>query len=204
MRVLVLAATGKLGRAITERLANNGHVVRGFIRRLPDQSLSIPNVEYFQGNALEAESVSMALSGQEVVVNAIGSGTLRKNTVETYTTRVVLDVLNRAGISRYIAMSSGMVSPVSFVFDRLIKPIIFRNLFREHVEREALIRATNLNWTIVRPSRLTDRPARGYVESTTERPKGPITISRKDVADFVSKVIAQDLYHRQAVFLVSQ
>lgn len=204
MRVLVLAANGKLGRAITDRLANKGHIVRGFVRHLRDQSVSIPSVEYFQGNALEAESVSVALSGQEVVVNAIGSGTLRKNTVETDTTRVVLDALNRNGISRYIAMSSGMVSPVSFVFDQIIKPIIFRNLYREHVEREALIRATNLDWTIVRPSRLTDRPARGYVESTSARPRGPITISRNDVADFVSRVIAQDLYHREAVFLVSQ
>jgi putative NADH-flavin reductase len=189
---------------IAERLAHDGQAVRGFVRHLPDQNASRPRIEYFQGNALETDSILAALPGQDIVVNAIGSGTLKKNSVETDTTRAVLAALSRTRIRRYIAISSGMVAPVSFVFDRVIKPILFRNLYREHIERESLIRATALNWTIIRPSRLTDRPARGYVESTTARPDGPIAISRSDVADFISKVVAEDLYHRQAVFLVSR
>jgi uncharacterized protein YbjT (DUF2867 family) len=139
-----------------------------------------------------------------VLVNTIGPSTIKRNTVETATTRVVLEALARAGAVRYVAMSSAMVAPVSFVFDRIVRPLIFRNLYREHREKEALILSTNLDWTIVRPSKLTDLPAKGYVESTTVRPKGPITISRYDVADFISKVISQDLYHREAVFLVSR
>jgi uncharacterized protein YbjT (DUF2867 family) len=204
MRVLVLAAHGKLGRVVAERLDADGHEVRGFVRRLPDKSATTRQIEYFQGNALEQETVFAALSGQEVVVNTIGPGTIKKNTVETATTRVVLQALARTSVVRYIAMSSAMVAPVSFVFDRIVKPLIFRNLYREHCEKEALVRSTNLDWTIVRPSKLTDRLAKGYIESTTVRPKGPITISRGDVADLVSKVIIQRLYVRQAVFLVSR
>lgn len=204
MRILVLAANGRLGRVVANRLAHDGLAVRGFVRRPPEPNASIPGLEYVQGDALDAESVTAALSDQDIVINAIGSGTLRRNTVETDTTRIVLDALRLTRVTRYIAISSGMVAPVSFVFDRIIKPVIFRNLYREHIEREALIRATNLDWTIIRPSRLVDRPARGYVESTTVRPSGPITISRSDVADFISKVVAQNLYHHQAVFVVSR
>jgi len=204
LRALVLGANGQLGKAVAQRLAADGHQVRGFVRRLPEQSASISQIEYFQGNAIEQKSVLAALSGQDVVVNAIGSGTLRRNTVETDTARVVLKALSHTDITRYIAMSSGMVTPVSLLFDKVIKPIVFRNLYREHREVEALVRATHLDWTIVRPAKLTNRPPRGYIESVTNRPRGPIAISRSDVADFIAKAIAQDLYHCQAVFLVSR
>jgi uncharacterized protein YbjT (DUF2867 family) len=204
MRVVVLAANGQLGEPVAKKLAADGHQVRGFVRHLPEQSASDLQIEYFQGDALNEESVMAAVAGQDAAVNAIGGGTLRKNTVETDTTRVVLKVLREAGIKRYIAMSSGMVAPVSFVFDRIIKPLVFRNLYRQHIEREALVRGTELDWTIVRPARLTNKAARGYIESVAERPRGPISIGRNDVADFISKVIAQQLYYRQAVFLVSK
>jgi uncharacterized protein YbjT (DUF2867 family) len=108
------------------------------------------------------------------------------------------------GIKRYIALSAAIVADVSFIFDRIIRPLIFRNLYREHREVENLIRASSLDWTIVRPPKLTNRPPRSYIESVVKRPRGPITISRTDVADFISKVIAEDLYHQQAVFLTSR
>ena len=108
-----------------------------------------------------------------MVVNAIGSGTLGRNTVETDTTRAVLEALSRTGIMRYNAMSSGMVAPVSFVFDRIIKPPFFRNVYREQREKEALIRATNLDWTIVRLSKLTDRPERVTLNQRQRGPKDP-------------------------------
>ncbi len=204
MRILVLGANGRLGKVIAERLADDGHDVRGLVRRVPGQGASVPRIEYVEGDALEEPSLHMALAGQDIVMNAIGSGTLRRNTVETDTTRAVLQALSHGTTRRYIAMSSGMVAPVSFVFDRIIKLLIFRNVYREHRTLEALVRASNLDWTIVRPSRLTDRPARGYIESATARPRGPISITRRDVADFISKVVAQDLYHCEAVFLVSR
>jgi uncharacterized protein YbjT (DUF2867 family) len=68
MRVLVLAAHGKLGRVVAERLAADGHEVRGFVRRLPDKRAAT-QIEYFQGDAFEQESVFAALSGQDLIVN---------------------------------------------------------------------------------------------------------------------------------------
>jgi uncharacterized protein YbjT (DUF2867 family) len=204
MRVLVLGANGQLGRVVAEKLVIEGHQVRGFARRIPAGEDRLPHAEYFEGDALNENSILKALSGQDVVVNTIGSGTLRKNTVETDTTRLVLKAMIQTPIKKYIAMSAGMVAPVSFVFDHIIRPLFFGNLYREHREVEDLVRASNLDWTIVRPPKLTNRPARGYVESTDARPKGPITFSRSDVAAFISKVIANKLYWHQAVFLTSR
>jgi uncharacterized protein YbjT (DUF2867 family) len=97
-----------------------------------------------------------------------------------------------------------MVVPVSFFFDRIVRPLFLSNLYREHRLVEELVRASDLDWTIVRPPRLSSRPPRGYFEGIDERPKGPISLSRADVSDFISKVLANGAYRLQAVFLTSR
>lgn len=203
MNVLVLGANGQLGRAIVAKLASEGHRVRAFMRRT-DVEVNWPNVELFRGDATDEISIVEASKGQDAVVNAIGSGTIRRNTIESDTTRVTLRALARTPIKKYIAMSAGMVVPVSFAFDNIVRPLFLGNLYREHRLVEDLVRASDLDWTIVRPPRLSNRPSRGYLESTVKRPKGRITLSRIDVADFISKALATDAFQHQAVFLTSR
>lgn len=203
MKVLVLGANGQLGSTVVARLARDGHHIRAFMRR-PDADVERPKVELFRGDATDEMSVVAAAMGQDAVVNAIGSGTIRRNTIESDTTRVVLRALACTPVQRYIAMSAGMVAPVSFIFDRVIRPLLLGNLYREHRRVEELVRASNLNWTIVRPPRLSNRPPSGYLEATDERPKGRISLSRADVADFIAKALATNAYRHQAVFLTSR
>jgi len=203
VNILVLGANGQLGRAVVARLAGDSHRVRAFMRH-PDASTGRPNIELFRGDATDETAAVAASRGEDAVVNTIGSGTVRRNTIESDTTRVILRALARTPVKRYIAMSAGMVAPVSFVFDNIIRPLLLGNLYREHRLVEKLVRSSDLDWTIVRPPRLSNRPPRGYLEATTERPRGPIIISRADVADFIAKVLANDAYRHQAVFLTSR
>lgn len=145
-----------------------------------------------------------AAAGQDALVNTIGSRTLKTNTVESDTTRTAVDAATAAGLRRYIGMSAGMVAPISFVFDHIVRPIFFRNLMREHLAVEQIIRASGLDWTIVRPSRLSNKPPSGYVASVETRPRGPISISRADVAAFITSELEHCQYIGQAVFLMSK
>jgi uncharacterized protein YbjT (DUF2867 family) len=203
MNVLVLGANGRLGRVVVAKLAEEGHRVTAFMRH-PAASANRPNVKLFYGDATDETSIFAAAKGQDAVVNAIGSGTIRRNTVESDTTRAILRALARTTVKRYIAMSAGMVVPVSFFFDRIVRPLFLSNLYREHRLVEELVGASDLDWTIVRPPRLSSRPPRGYLEGTAERPRGPISLSRADVSDFISKVLAIGAYRHQAVFLTSR
>lgn len=202
-RILVLGAGGQLGRAVVARLAQDGYRVRAF-QRHPATMDPGPAVEMVLGDALDGAAVARAAAGQATVINAIGSGTIRRNTVESSTTAAVLAALRHAGPRRYIGISAGMVTSVSFAFDHLIRPLVFGNLYREHLAVERLIRESGLDWTIVRPTRLVNRPSRGYVETTGLRPDGPVNISRTDVAAFVAKEVCACQYLQQAVFLVSR
>jgi putative NADH-flavin reductase len=122
MNILVLGASGQLGRVVVAKLASQGHRVTAFMRS-PDSSASRSNVRLFHGDAIDEGLVFAAAEGQHAVVNTIGGGTIRRNTIESDTTRVVLRALVRTTIRRYIAMSAGMVAPVSFVFDNIVRPL---------------------------------------------------------------------------------
>jgi uncharacterized protein YbjT (DUF2867 family) len=200
---VVLGAGGQLGQAVTTRLAMDGLQVRAFQRRAsevpPEQG-----VEVVLGDARDRDAVERALENQDAVINTIGSGTLRRNTVESDTTAAVLAAVQRRGPRRYVGMSAGLVADVSFVFDHLIRPLILGNLYREHVAVEKLIRATDLDWTIVRPSRLINAPPRGYVEASEKLPRRTMNTTRADVAAFIAKELRDGHYVRQAVFVVSE
>lgn len=203
VRVLVLGAGGQFGRAVVTRLAQDGYLVRAFQRR-PPETEPFPAVDVFLGDALDRDAVARAAAGEDAVVNAIGSGTLRRNTVESDTTAAVLAVLQRTGPRRYVGMSAGLVAEISFLFDHLIRPLVLGNLYREHVAVERLIRQADLDWTIVRPTRLVIAPARGYVEATDRLPRRTMNTTRADVAAFIAKELRQGRYLRQAVFVASQ
>jgi uncharacterized protein YbjT (DUF2867 family) len=190
--VLVLGAGGQLGQAVVARLGQEGYRVSAFQRRLPAGEAA--GLEVFLGDALDRDAVARAAASQDAVVNAIGSGTLRANTVESDTTAAVLAVLQRTGPRRYVGMSAGLVADISFVFDHLIRPLILGNLHREHVAVERLIRQSDLDWTIVRPTRLVNAPARGYLEATDRLPRRTMSTSRADVAAFIAKELREGRY----------
>jgi dihydroflavonol-4-reductase len=113
MRVLVTGATGKVGQAIASALLDRGDQVRALVRD-PNRAASIlpAGIEPFRGDALEPETLAVAVEGCELVfnsmgmpeqwvrdeaifdrVNAVGSGELAKSA-------------KRAGVRRFIHTST--------------------------------------------------------------------------------------------------
>ncbi len=82
------------------------------------------------------------------------------------------------------------------MFGALLKPV-----FKDHELQESLVRASGLDWTIVRPGAFTDGPANGgYKENfpPTERNLS-LKIPRADIARFLTKQVADLTYLGRAV-----
>jgi len=144
-----------------------------------------------------------AVRGLDAVVNVIGGGTLRRNDVAASATAVVVPIVEAAGVKRYIAMSAGMVALDRPFFKYVLRPLIFRHILAEHNRVEAIVRASSLDWTIVRPTALTNHPAKGYVASLDLQPGSFIT-TRADVAAFIADELGANGYVRQAAFVASR
>src|SRR5262249_54444335 len=141
-----------------------GHSVRAVVRRPPDSAFD-SSIEIRIADARDKTQVCAAIAGADVVVNTIGGGTLRKNDVESNTTAIAVAAAQEVPVKRYIAMSAAMVALDWKLFKYVLRPLVFRNILAEHVRVEEIVKATSLNWTIVRPPRLTTGPAKGYLAS---------------------------------------
>jgi len=202
MRVVVLGAAGQLGREVVRALLMRGRTVAAAVRRPPDPSLS-SSVEVRLADARNKTKIGAAIFGFDAVVNVIGGGTLRRNDVASTATAAVIAAAQEVGVDRYIAISAGMVALDWPLFKYLLKPLIFRHILAEHRRVEEIVRASRLNWTILRPSALTNQSARGYVASLELQPRAFMT-TRADVAAFIADELKSNKYVRHAVFIASR
>ena len=202
MRVVVLGAAGQLGREVVRALIARGHTVRAGVRRPPDPALP-SSVETRIANARNKNEARAAMSGFDAVVNVIGGATLRRNDVASSASAVVVAAAQEVGAKRYIAISAGMVALDWPLFKYVLHPLVFRHILAEHRRVEEIVRSSALDWTIVRPSALTNRPPTGYVASLELQRRAFVT-ARGDVAALIADELESGKYIRKAVFIASR
>jgi len=201
MRVAVLGGNGQLGREVVRALVTRGYTVAAVVRH-PAIALVPASVEVRMADARDRIAVTKAIHGFEAVVNVVGGGTLRRNDVASSTSAVVVAAAQDAGVNRYFAMSAGMVALDWPLFKYVLRPLIFRHILAEHRRVEDIVRASTLEWTIVRPSALTNHLAQRYDASLELQPRA-FTTSRADVAAFIADELDNNVYVRHAVFVTS-
>lgn len=202
MRIVVVGAAGPLGREVVRTLLVRGHSVRAAVRRPPDPAFD-GAVEVKLADARNEEQIRSAIRGFDAAVSVIGGGTLRRNDVASSACAVVVPAAHEVGVRRYIAMSAGMVALDWPFFKYILRPLIFRHILAEHRRVEEIVRASTLDWTIVRPTALTNQPPRGYHASLDLQSRSFMT-TRGDVAAFIADELERNNYVRRAVFIASK
>jgi uncharacterized protein YbjT (DUF2867 family) len=183
MRVVVAGGHGKIALILSRLLAARGDEVVGLIRNPAHAG----GVEATGARAVvcDLESVTAAdlaahLAGADAVVFAAGagpgSGTARKDTVDRGASVLLADAATAAGVRRYVQISSINAdnAPPPGTDD------VFAAYLRAKKAAEDDLRARPLDWTILRPGRLTDDPPAGTVRLAPKVDSGAVT--RADVA----------------------
>ncbi len=196
MKLLVLGATGGTGKAIVRAAQTAGHEVTILVRT-PEKAQDLSGARVIAGNALDPKAVAEALTGCDAVISALGTpvSPFKEVRLLSSATRILVDEMHKQGVSRLLAIT-GMGAGDSaghggFFFDRVFKPLMLRRVYQDKDRQEAIIRESGLAWTIVRPSVLNDKPAKGQVRAMvdlTDFHGG--TISRVDVARFILDELA--------------
>ena len=208
MNVLVLGATGGTGRAIVRAALAKGHTVTALVRS--PHAADLPGARVVQGDARDAAAVDRALIGCEGVISAIGTSIspFREVTVLSEATRVLLGAMGRGQVRRLVCIT-GVGAGDSrghggFLYDRLFHPLLLRRVYADKDRQEAAIRASNLDWVIVRPVMLTNGAGTGHMQATTDLDgiHGG-SIPRKDVATFVVAQLDDDAWLRRTPLLRS-
>lgn len=200
MKVLILGATGSIGRHLVPQALARGHEVTALVRDSRRLRETGPGMRVIEGDALDAAAVDRAVQGQDAVIYALGTRQLFKpTTLFSDSTRILIAAMERHGVRRLVAIT-GVGAGDSrghggFLYDRVFFPLLLVRVYADKDRQEALIRQSGLDWVILRPAIFTNGPRRGGLRAETELAGVTIRkISRADVASFTLDQLSDDRY----------
>ena len=183
MRVVIAGGHGQIALRLTRQLSGGGHEVVGLVRN-PEH---VADIEAAGGRGIvldlehaDVPAVAAELAGADASVFAAGagpgSGVARKDTVDRAAAELFAKAAEDTGVRRHVQVSA-------MGLDRADDPgtePVFAAYLRAKRAAEDDLRGRDLDWTIVRPGRLTDEPGTGRVRLADSVPPG--SVSRDDVA----------------------
>jgi putative NADH-flavin reductase len=201
MRLIVLGATGGIGKYLLEFATARGHEVTAFARSPQKIALKSERLKVIPGDLLNVEQLAQVLPGHDAVLSAFGPATLRRVTTRRKFGEVLAAAMQRSGSRRALVVSSALLFREQNIIGKLLKETLFRNLIPDMTGMEAAIEKDGLEWTLVRPPRLTNGAlTQSYHVADGRLPKG-MTVSRACVADFMVKEAERPAHVRQIVGL---
>src|SRR3989442_140254 len=204
--IVVIGSTGRTGRLVLEEGLRRGHMMTAFTRR-PDTLAGVNGLRsVVTGDGRRVEDMRGALRGQDAVISIVVSDGRGPTTVMSDVTRAELDAMREAGVRRLVSVSvSAIEGRRPWILINLVRWIL-RKPYADFARMERLIKLSSVDWTIVRPPYLSNRPKTGRVRTHTrmkDLAHGPYHISR---ADFAATLLdlAEDSRHVREVLLVSE
>ncbi|NRQ35480.1 SDR family oxidoreductase [Nonomuraea sp. NN258] len=198
MKLTVFGATGGTGLQLVRQALDLTHEITAVVRdpaRLPAELR--PRVDVVRADVMDPGAIISAIEGRDAVVCALGPRGTGPTTVHSAATRSIVAAMERAGVRRVLSVgAAGMVADAGddpftrYVLKPLVLQRILRHSFGDLAVAERLLRQSRLDWTIVRPSRLTDsgRTNRYRTAKDVNLRFGFLT-SRADLADCVLDLI---------------
>jgi putative NADH-flavin reductase len=201
MKLTIFAATGGIGRQLLDQAVAAGHEVTAVVRNPRKLSGTAVRVVTADLTAPDPAALESAVQGADAVLSGLGPRSSADAGVATRGTRAIVQAMQATGVRRIVVVSAApigtMPSPGNprpprhdpgdgFVMRSLLAPltkVAFRRHYADLARMEDVLRDSGLDWTIVRPPRLTDGPLTATYRTAHGRNlRRGLLISRADVA----------------------
>ncbi len=204
MNITIFGASGLTGHELVYQALQQGHHVKAFVRNPSKLQVKHDNFLLFKGEILDYSAVVTAIKGQDAVFCALGASTpLKQDPVIIEGVINIIGSMEQLSVQRFIYLSFLGVKEsrenLGFFVNWIVAPLL-RNVIADHEKKEKIIKQSQLNWTIIRPPRLTNGPYKGiYLFGEQVRPKSLILkISRADLADFMLRQLKDNSFIKKA------
>jgi putative NADH-flavin reductase len=184
MRITVFGAAGRTGRLVLREGRKRGHEMTAFTRQ-PEGAFGADEAglaSIVRGDGRDPAAVRAAMGSADAVI-AIVAAPGRKGPHETADVlKVITSEMTGLGVRRIV-----MTSAYPIVGDRPRLPIavirrVFAASYADAAQAGRIVQSSGLDWTIAYLNRLTDKPATGRAQVSTELFSRPASVSRADVA----------------------
>ncbi|NLU72463.1 SDR family oxidoreductase [Streptomyces sp. HNM0575] len=193
MRFTVFGATGGTGRQLVQQALDAGHEVTAVVRdpaRLPVKQETSARLEVVTAGVTDPEALVPAVRGRDAVLSALGAPSNKGAGIASAGTRAIVAAMKEGGVRRYVGVSAAPVvawgEGETLLFRTVAVPLVrrvFRQVYADLAVMEDVVRASGLDWTLVRPPKLTDAAAKGTYRQVTggNVPRGH-SVPRADLA----------------------
>jgi uncharacterized protein YbjT (DUF2867 family) len=193
MKVLVVGASRGTGAELVAELVDRGHEVTAYARRTAGDDDRVRRVA---GDVLDPAALGEAMIGQDAVAVTLGIPdnpfrvrlTRRASApldVRSRGTQVVVDAMQQHGVRRLVVQSTHGIGDTYAELPFALKAffsLAIRPQVDDHERQERLVRASGLDWTIVRPTVLHDDPTDEPASVDTADHAPTMRVSRRQVA----------------------
>lgn len=202
MRIAVFGATGRTGRPLCEQALERGHEVVAHTRSPDKIPFDDDRLTVVEGDAYAGTGVSEAIEGVDAAVSVLGQGKSSPDDLLTVAGDHILEAMAASGTSRFVTLvGAGVreegesVSLGGTVMGALLK-LLARDVLEDAAEHVRRVRATDLDWTVLRVPRLGEgNPASDYQIGDLEL--GFESIDRADVATCILDRLDANDYVRE-------
>jgi putative NADH-flavin reductase len=206
----VFGASGGTGRALIARAAELGWPVHALVRATGAPIAMTGHLKLRKGELPSLDDVSLVVMGTDAVCCVFGPRLSSTDAVCAEATRTIVEAMKRLGVRRLICLTGAMIgaypenrsAPLEWMagsFERR-RPA----LAADRAEQERVVRESGLDWTLVKPPRLTDGPARRHVRIGPDLRVGLLSrVSRSGLAAAILEEIESPSHLRQAVFVAA-
>lgn len=208
-RLLIFGASGGVGQELVAQGLMAGHQISAFVRD-PDRLVQRdPRLDLIVGDVGDHGSIASALPGHDAVLVALGMSMPRRPHPEIVPgVGFMVDAMAAHGPKRLVYLSSlgtpGTGRQLGWFVRNIIVPVFLRRPLHDHGVNERIISQSQLDWTIVRPPRLTLGPRTGQYRQGEAIVSHKLIseISRADVADFMIGEAVDNRYLRRAAAIM--
>jgi putative NADH-flavin reductase len=225
MNLTIFAATGGIGRQILEQAIDAGHDVTAVVRnpqKLPAELPRQVRVVTADLAAPDPATLKSAVEGTDAVLSGLGATSNSEAGVATEGTRAIAAAMKATGARRIVVVSAAPIGTVpsparpnppkhdpgdGLIMAHVLSPLTkaaFRKHYADLAQMEDVLRDSDLEWTAVRPPRLTDKPLTGTYRTARGRNlRRGAFISRADVAHYMLRALDQPETIRQTIGLAN-
>ena len=191
MKIIVFGANGGIGSKVVEQALEAGHQVTAVVRRPASISIQHPQLKVVQGDVLKPDTIQAAMAGQDAVISSLGVTVNEPTTVYSQGVANIIRAMQANGVQRLLCISASGLDPGP-LYQKIIAKLFlwraFKHSYTDLVRMEAIVNASSVNWTIVRPPRLTDKERTGHYKiAINKHLANGLMLSRADTADYMLK-----------------
>jgi putative NADH-flavin reductase len=204
-KILILGATGGTGRQLVAQALERGHQAAAFARNPQQVRTRHERLTVAQGDVLDYRSLEVAVIGQGAVLSALGHKRwFYPNRILSNGTRNLVRAMETHGVRRLVCETALGIGDsrgrAGLYYSLFVAPFILPFYFRDKERQEEIIRASSLDWVIVRPGMLTNGRRRRRYRHGAQVGHWLWTcrISRADVADFMLRQLGDGTYLRSS------